>query len=367
MICLLRNLGGLLTPSNGWDQLPHPNDTLPGAALATLKCYRNQLAHTTATSMDNNEFISKWTSIDMGSQLVYDKAKELNCILVTSNSGLGKTATIRHVALKFKHNGFEIVPVESLWDIIKYKTKRKQVFLVDDVLGKYNLSPTLLEECERNNEQITSCLDTGSGSKKILCTLRLQIALNKRFKNASTILNKVVINLEHESTALAKEEKQNILMKHLNRNNLETEIESEEIEIMCETTFAFPLLCKLVSNDEERFKKRISFFKQPISLLKGELDKMSYDNKKLYCNLVLCVLFDGSLSRSMFDVDSNECDDKIYKLMQTIGLQRNMPKKELEDSALSALGSYLTKDGYNFRFIHTMLLKRLLNYHYACY
>ncbi|XP_076082809.1 uncharacterized protein LOC143053901 [Mytilus galloprovincialis] len=64
MICLLRNIGGLSTPSNGWDKLPHPNDTLPGANLATLKWYRNQLAHTTVTVMDNKEFTDKWTLVE---------------------------------------------------------------------------------------------------------------------------------------------------------------------------------------------------------------------------------------------------------------------------------------------------------------
>ncbi|CAG2195333.1 unnamed protein product [Mytilus edulis] len=64
MICLLRNIGGLSTPSNGWDQLPHPNETLPGADLATLKWYRNEVAHTTLTSMDTNEFTDKWTRVE---------------------------------------------------------------------------------------------------------------------------------------------------------------------------------------------------------------------------------------------------------------------------------------------------------------
>lgn len=63
MICLLRNLGGLVTPTNGWDQLPPPNEMLLGANLATIKWYRNQLAHTTVPSMDSNEFTNKWTQV----------------------------------------------------------------------------------------------------------------------------------------------------------------------------------------------------------------------------------------------------------------------------------------------------------------
>ncbi|CAG2204928.1 unnamed protein product [Mytilus edulis] len=203
-----------------------------------------------------------------GSELVFDIVNNCSCTLVTSNSGLGKTATMRHIAFKLKQEGFEIVPIDSPGDIIKYKTIKKQVFLIDDVLGKYDLSPTLLETWERMNEKLISCLEMKLGSHKILCTLRLQVARQKRFRNASTILNKVVIDLEHEPYALANEEKQKILIKHLSRNNLENEIKTQEVEIMCETTYAFPLLCKLVSNDEERFRKRIDFFSASLIIVK---------------------------------------------------------------------------------------------------
>ncbi|CAG2238006.1 unnamed protein product [Mytilus edulis] len=377
MICLLRNIGGLSTPSNGWDTLPHPNDTLPGANLATLKWYRNQLAHTTVTVMDNKEFTDKWTLVEKvqanealvetwlndddlfyetkGSELVYDKVMDCSCILVTSKSGLGKTATIRHIAIKLQQKGYEIVPIESPRDIIKFNTNTQQVFLIDDVLGKYDLSPTLLEKWERLNEKLITCLETNLGSSKILCTLRLHIVSQERFQNASTILNKVVFNLEHDSNILSKDEKQKILLKHLSRNNLEKKVSANEVEIMCESNYAFPLLCKLVSNDDDRFQKRIAFFKQPLSLLNEELTKMRLENKKLYCILVVCMLFNGSISRSIFDIDSDTYDEKVYKIMHTCGLNRNMSKKELEDSALSAIGSYFSKDSNNIWFIHDAL------------
>ncbi|XP_063407139.1 uncharacterized protein LOC134690906 [Mytilus trossulus] len=451
MICLLRNLGCLSTPSNGWDQLPHPNDTLPGANLATLKWYRNQLAHASDTSMDNVSFTDKCiriekalTSLNKGQRLyevteilnlnldgeqentlkelnqlqkeyvdcekekeeikselsyykegnlpktiaetnavlvetwqqddesfnetkgsadVYNKVKSCTCVLVTSNSALGKTATIRHIAFKLRHEGFEIVPIESPEDIIKYKTNKKQVFLIDDVLGKYDLSPTLLERWERLNEKLISCLNTESGENKLLCTLRLQVSLLNRFTNASTILNKKVINLEHESIALSQKEKQKILMKHLSRSNLENEITTEEVDIICKTNYAFPLLCKLVAKDNRRFQNRIALFRQPLSIFKEELDKICNENKKLYCVLVLCMLFNRNFSRSIFDNNSKEYDEKIYKIVQTCRLQRNISKKELEDCALSAIGSYFTKVSNKFCFIHDVF-EETISYHF---
>lgn len=339
------------------------------ACIALLKFYVKSLNYSHISTdyticiftEANTTLVESWLTDDesfyetKGSELVYNTLKHSSCILVTSNSGLGKTATIRHIAFKLKLEGFEIVPIESPEDIIKYNTRKKQLFLIDDVLGKYELSPTLLEKWERLNEKIISCVETEVVSNKILCTLRLQIALQNRFKNASTILNKMVINLEHESNALSKGEKQTMLMKHLNKNNLENEIETDELEIMCETSYAFPLLCKLVSNDKDRFRNRVTFFKQPLSLFKEELDKMKVENKKLYCILVFGMLLNGSFSISIFDIESNEYDEKIYKIMLTCGLQRNMPKTELEEAALSAIGSYFTKDSTKFRFIHDAL------------
>ncbi|VDI31136.1 Hypothetical predicted protein [Mytilus galloprovincialis] len=305
----------------------------------------------------NAVLIESWQKDDetfyetKGAEHVYDQLKDRSCIVVTSNVGYGKTATIRHIALNFQSEGYEIVPIETPDDIIKSKTKQKQLFLIDDVLGKYDLCPNLLDRWERRNERLISCLETELSSMKILCTLRLQIARQKRFENASTILNKVVINLEHESYTLSKEEKQNILIKHIERNNLKM----EEVEIMCKSNYAFPLLCKLVSNDEERFGKRLSYFRQPLLLFREELDKISNENKKLYCILVICMLYNGSFRRSIFDFDSNECDGKIYRIMQTCGLQRIMSKKEFVVIAVSAIGSYFVMDNYSFRFINDAL------------
>ncbi|XP_052106950.1 uncharacterized protein LOC127739319 isoform X2 [Mytilus californianus] len=306
----------------------------------------------------NASLVETWKKDDesfydtTGSDLVYETVKQFGCILVTSNSTLGKTATIRHIALKLQYEGFEIVSIEYPEDVIKYKTIKKQVFLIDDVLGKHGLNPNLLEKWERTNEKLISCLKKESGSHKVLCTLRSLIALNKRFENASTILNKKVINLEQESYTLSKEEKQQILIKHLKTNNLEKEINSKELEIMCETSYAFPLLCKLVSNDAERFRKRIEFFRQPLSLFRDELDKISNENKKLYCILVICMLYKGSYNRRVFDID---CDEKIKRIIQACGLQTDMSTKELEDTAVSAVGSYFTEDSTDFRFIHDAL------------
>ncbi|CAG2196802.1 unnamed protein product [Mytilus edulis] len=64
MICLLRNLGGLKHLLMDGINFHIRMTRYPGADLATLKWYRNQMAHASVTSMDNNEFAVKWTHVE---------------------------------------------------------------------------------------------------------------------------------------------------------------------------------------------------------------------------------------------------------------------------------------------------------------
>lgn len=82
---------------------------------------------------------------------------------------------------------------------------------------------------------------------------------------------------------------------------------------------------------------------------------MIHENKKLYCILVLCMLYNGSFPRRIFNIDSDECDEKTGRIIQTCGLPNNISKKDLEDSAVSVIGSYFVMDSNSFRFIHDAL------------
>jgi predicted GTPase len=55
-------------------------------------------------------------------------------VTVTGNPGVGKTATMRYVALKMKDKGYTVVPTKSPEDIRNFSKKdKKMLFVVDDV------------------------------------------------------------------------------------------------------------------------------------------------------------------------------------------------------------------------------------------
>lgn len=66
IVCLLRNipLPGIYPPVTGWDNLPNPNDKSPGAYLARIKYFRNEIAHSIENNLNNIDFQDKWKALN---------------------------------------------------------------------------------------------------------------------------------------------------------------------------------------------------------------------------------------------------------------------------------------------------------------
>ena len=63
MICILRNFNLVPEPHYGWDILPSKTDNSPGANLARIKFYRNDVSHPSNDGIDNTTFEKMWTDL----------------------------------------------------------------------------------------------------------------------------------------------------------------------------------------------------------------------------------------------------------------------------------------------------------------
>lgn len=59
-----------------------------------------------------------------------------NLVIVTGNSGSGKSAIIQHIALKYRERGWNVKPVNEVNEIIKGKPTESKMILFDDSIGK---------------------------------------------------------------------------------------------------------------------------------------------------------------------------------------------------------------------------------------
>ncbi|CAG2200693.1 unnamed protein product [Mytilus edulis] len=64
LITLLRRDSNVKPPKNGYDVLPSKGDISDGAQIATIKHYRNELAHARDAKRDEHEFDSLWSNLE---------------------------------------------------------------------------------------------------------------------------------------------------------------------------------------------------------------------------------------------------------------------------------------------------------------
>ena len=68
------------------------------------------------------------------------------CVMVFGKSGMGKSTIIHHIALHYQNTcGYTITPCKSPVHIKKVSDKR-QIFVIDDICGKYKIRQSELEE-----------------------------------------------------------------------------------------------------------------------------------------------------------------------------------------------------------------------------
>ncbi|VDI08125.1 Hypothetical predicted protein, partial [Mytilus galloprovincialis] len=294
-----------------------------------------------------------------------------NIVVIIGQSGSGKSATARNVALRWITYGYDVVPVESVEQILEYRCKEtKQIFVIDDAVGKYSTNESYVNQWERLDSKLTTVFIDHNA--KLICTLRKVVAIDKKFKAAKTCLSDkaCIIDVDHEDNCLLPEEKMSILKNHLICTEKQNEISNEECKECCKGQFAFPLLCHVFTTNDGLFLRKSDFFQKPFSYLNDEITKLHQQNKEVYCSLVICMLFSGKLNVKLFSVsdDSDEEQEKnkrkIGMIAEACGLYRNISRQTLLDSLLSVEGVYVESFGGIINFVHDTFLEAI-SFHFS--
>ncbi|CAG2256815.1 unnamed protein product [Mytilus edulis] len=116
--------------------------------------------------------------------------KKTNCITITGMPGEGKTALMHHVALVLhKTAQFSIVPCSVATDINHfYKKDKNQIFVIDDVCGKYIIDQYLVNSFIYNESFHRLILK--KGNSKFISTCRKQIFQEKKFQQLQYLIGK---------------------------------------------------------------------------------------------------------------------------------------------------------------------------------
>ncbi|CAG2245361.1 unnamed protein product [Mytilus edulis] len=177
------------------------------------------------------------------SEYVFNILRTENIVTVTGKPGIGKSATIHHNALSLQ-NGYlkyAIIPCQNPSDIVThYKAEAYQIFVIDDVCGKYVINQYDVEEWLKYIDYIDKILK--EGKTKLLTTLRLQVFQETQFKRIS-IFSRNVCDLSSKAFLLPSKIKLEIAKAYLPENVV------MEIGQSLDRYEYLPLLCLLYSQN----------------------------------------------------------------------------------------------------------------------
>ncbi|XP_071176252.1 uncharacterized protein [Mytilus edulis] len=404
MVCLLRNIMGIAEPIIGWNDLPPPKDIGVGADLMRIKIYRNDLAHLDCGAVNDTYFKDAWKEISgavgrLGGRnlkreckmfrvkplqgynrdlikkelvswkcndenfvetdaanYIIEKCKEFNFLTIVGNSGVGKTATLQHVGLVLKDEGYEVIPVTTCKDIIRYNNSypnRPTVFMCDDFCGTCSLNQNRFQQWKDRIGKLNLILN--AANTKIIVTSRSQIYRDEIFKTVD-LFNLCVCDFSSNELRLTDPEKYAIAKEYTG------EIAGAVFKYSGAYDF-FPLLCKLYSTNPS-VAQLDNYFHNPFQAYKAELDNMLVEGgKEKYCALALCVVFNNYVVEHDLTTELNPQFRKVIdNVCNACRLSSGISQYTLRDEMETLKGSFLKKENGVYSTIHDKLFDFISNY-----
>ena len=243
------------------------------------------------------ELIKKWRMEDKlfydetgGFTAVLNMVKSKNYMTIIGGPGSGKTATARHIALQLEEQGWEVVPVCGLEEIIQYGDRdHKQVFVLDDVLGIFAIDMNIYNRIINHKEQIFISI---RGASKLLFTCRKSV-YKEAFK-LELFVTENIVDLQSKDNELIETEKMAICQYHCKNKGVNPDFYTSLS--FTKANHMFPFLCKIFSMEERYQHLGESFFNKPFDYFIKELDKLQHIYPLQYAVLVLCLVNGSKLS-----------------------------------------------------------------------
>ncbi|XP_056003197.1 uncharacterized protein LOC125661001 [Ostrea edulis] len=286
-----------------------------------------------------------------GTAEVLERIRTNNTVMIIGNSGAGKSTTMKYVSLLLEEEGYEIIPVSSANDIpFQRFSDRRQIFVIDDIFGKYRVDSVIFETWRRLNDRLKVIFRDKNA--KLLCTLRRQLQNDISHFLYETIFDTTVVDLDSSDLTLSEIEKKGMFEKHLLHQNIKMQFDEVSLRKICSCKYAFPLMCRLYSSNSDFLKRKANFFSSPSEILKEEFYHLQKENNEVYCVLVLVVIFHPEELKNIFDItcEINRKDD--YSLvLEACGVGEFISRTSLYNQLLSLTGVFVGLDN-PFTFIH---------------
>lgn len=291
-------------------------------------------------------------------QGMFKKVKNQPYVMFIGVPGSGKTATARHIALKLQEeDGYDILSIKDLKDIDTYCVQdKKQVFVIDDVLGIFGFAMDLLTLLYKFRDTLNNLT---MSKTKVIMTCREEVYRNKHIALLSDNFlqnHDNLVLLHTEENALNDQDKRGLLKKY------EIDVNALSQVDLTATSNMFPFLCKLY---KEFSNFDPTFFILPVSIIMKRLNEMENMDPVQYASLVLLMANHNRISKTILDENSEasfrEKKDNFLKKCQ---IRSTTESFEFLHALKRAELSYTNSCGDEFTFIHDSMFE-IVAYHFG--
>ena len=265
-----------------------------------------------------------------------------NCVTVFGKSGMGKSAIIHHIALHYQNTfGYTITPCKSPVHIKKVSDKR-QIFVIDDMCGKYKIRQNELEEWLD--------LELFNFNDKIIVSCRSEI-----FRHPTFQILELFVKHSFE-LSYCKEDHLEIAAKYLTSENI------EQLNDIVDISHFIPLLYVLYSRNPN--SNLSEFIDSPFKIYTQEWNRLDQLNATQFCVLFLCMLYNGCIDISSFlsEFQNTENRLKLENIFDQCGIERGTGSQQIITQLDCLRGSYVELKNERYVLIHDTLLDFLCCY-----
>ena len=306
------------------------------------------------------ELINKWRIED---ELFYDRTRGFmaalkmvqseNYVTIIGEPASGKTATARHIALHLEQQGWKVVPVCRLEEIIQYRDRdHKQVFVLDDVLGVLAVDMNIYTHIINHKEQIFKAIE----GSKLLFTCRTSVY--KEVFNLGSFVTENIFDLQGKDNRLTETEHMAICQHHCKSKDVNPDLYKSLS--FNKANHMFPFLCKVFSMEKAYQRFGESFFNKPFECFIKELDNLQLTETIQYAVLVLCLVNGSKLS-----VELLPQEDIQKEIFNNCRINIDTPNKKIKDAIYQMSEAYFTKFDNEYTFTHDFIFE-VIAYHYGC-
>ncbi|VDI29237.1 Hypothetical predicted protein [Mytilus galloprovincialis] len=387
------------------DILPVSIDISPGADISRIKHYRNVLAHCNGNISDV-EFEKQWleicqaivrlggesykemcaqvriTSLSSGRghgmkyihQEIIEDWKEIETKLIETNaikelikvteksnfiavigpSGCGKSTAAHQVALLLHRNdGYQIVPSNFPTDITQYYNEsEKQVFVFDDVCGKYSLDYDLLKKWKKLGTELNKIKQC----EHVIILVSSRSDIFYQFKDVQFLFTTHFDMLSNDYR-LCNNERFLMAKAHIGEENAEILRKSNYFN----RYDFFPLLCQIFATEKDRNIK--DFFSQPVKVIKKELTLMKEEKDQTsFAVLALFVIYNNCITDEILSPTSG-IKTILSDIAEECVLSSVLNIKVVRIQLECFLHSYVKKIGSSYMIMHDKLFDIFVSFY----